>query len=162
MGRHQHPFLFCFGLGYTAQALGRALLAEGWRVAGTSRSEDGAAALRRQGWTAHAFSRGESLAPSAFAGATHILVSLPPDETGDAALATQGDSIADLAPSWLGYLSTTGVYGDRGGGWVDESADLNPVGERGRRRVAAETGWLDLMRRRGTPVHLFRLAGIYG
>jgi nucleoside-diphosphate-sugar epimerase len=62
----------------------------------------------------------------------------------------------------VGYLSTTGVYGDRAGGWVDESGELRPTGDRGRRRVAAETAWLDLWRRRGVPVHVFRLAGIYG
>ncbi len=161
-GEHQHPYLFCFGLGYTAQALACAVLREGWRVAGTSRTDEGAAALSRAGWTAFGFSREKSLDPACFAGATHILVSVPPDEQGDAVLDFLGEAIADTAPAWLGYLSTTGVYGDRGGGWVDESADLRPVGERGRRRVAAESGWLALMRRRGTPVHLFRLAGIYG
>ena len=162
MAAHQQPFLFCFGLGYTAQALGRVLAAAGWRVAGTSRSAAGAAELERDGWTAVAFSRDHTLAPACFAGATHILVSVPPDEAGDPVLQAMGEVIADQRPAWLGYLSTTGVYGDRGGGWVDESADLLPVGERGRRRVAAESAWRDLMRRRGTPVHLFRLAGIYG
>jgi nucleoside-diphosphate-sugar epimerase len=159
---HQPPFLFCFGLGYTAQALARALAPEGWRVAGTSRSDEGAAALRRAGWTAFGFSRETALDPACFAGATHILVSVPPDAAGDPVLDVMGEALADRHPAWLGYLSTTGVYGDRGGGWVDEGSDLLPAGERGRRRVAAETGWLDLMRRRGTPVHLFRLAGIYG
>ncbi len=73
------------------------------------------------------------------------------------------DDIAALPGlRWLGYLSTTGVYGDRGGGWVDESSALLPSGERGRRRVASEQGWLDLWRRRGVPVHVFRLAAIYG
>ena len=66
------------------------------------------------------------------------------------------------ALAWLGYLSTTGVYGDRGGGWVDETSRLQPTGDRGRRRVAAEQGWLDLWNRRGVPVHIFRLAAIYG
>jgi nucleoside-diphosphate-sugar epimerase len=88
-------------------------------------------------------------------------VSVPPDGTGDPVLATHGNDIpAEL--SWVGYLSTTGVYGDRGGGWVDETAALLPTGERGRRRVAAEADWLDLWRSRGVPVHIFRLAGIYG
>jgi nucleoside-diphosphate-sugar epimerase len=63
---------------------------------------------------------------------------------------------------WLGYLSTTGVYGDRAGGWVDEQSRLNPASERGRRRVAAETGWRRLWQDHGLPVHVFRLAGIYG
>jgi nucleoside-diphosphate-sugar epimerase len=162
MDSDQHPFLFCFGLGYTAQALAGSLAGEGWRVAGTSRTAEGAAALGRAGWTAFAFSRENRLDPACFAGATHILVAVPPDSDGDAVRDLMGEAIADQHPAWLGYLSTTGVYGDRAGGWVDESAELLPVGERGRRRVAAEKGWLDLMRRRGTPVHLFRLAGIYG
>ncbi len=74
-----------------------------------------------------------------------------------------GEDIAALPGlRWLGYLSTTGVYGDRGGGWVDETARLLPTGERGRRRVAAEQGWLGLWHDSGVPVHIFRLAGIYG
>ena len=79
-------------------------------------------------------------------------------------LAQHGGDIGTLAGqlSWLGYLSTTGVYGDRTGGWVDETARLLPTGERGRRRVAAEQGWLQLWRDRGAPVHIFRLAAIYG
>jgi nucleoside-diphosphate-sugar epimerase len=78
-------------------------------------------------------------------------------------LARHGADIARLSGlRWVGYLSTTGVYGDRDGGWVDESSELRPTGERGRRRVVAETAWLDLWRRHGLPVHVFRLAGIYG
>ena len=162
MTAHQPPFLFCFGLGYTAQALARVLRAEGWRVAGTSRGAESAAALRRAGWDSFVFSGAEPLDPASFAGATHILLSVPPDEGGDPVLAAHGEAIADLEPQWVGYLSTTGVYGDRAGGWVDEHSRLEPVGERGRRRVAAEAGWLDLAHRRDLPLHLFRLAGIYG
>ena len=162
MAAHHPPFLFCFGLGYTAQALARALMAEGWRVAGTSRSAEGVAALAEAGWRAFPFSRTAALDPAAFAGATHVLASVPPDEAGDPVRDLLGEAIADQHPAWLGYLSTTGVYGDRQGGWVDETADLLPAGERGRRRVAAESGWHELMRLRGTPLHIFRLAGIYG
>jgi nucleoside-diphosphate-sugar epimerase len=92
-----------------------------------------------------------------------MLVSVPPDAAGDPVLAIHGQDIAATSGlSWLGYLSTTGVYGDRDGGWVDENAPLLPTGERGRRRRAAEQGWLDLWRDRGVPVHIFRLAAIYG
>jgi nucleoside-diphosphate-sugar epimerase len=88
---------------------------------------------------------------------------VPPDEAGDPFFDRHRDDIAGIRDlAWLGYLSTTGVYGDRDGGWVDESAELRPTGERGRRRVAAEAAWLDLWRERGVPVHIFRLAGIYG
>jgi nucleoside-diphosphate-sugar epimerase len=91
------------------------------------------------------------------------LISVPPDAEGDPVLAEHAHDIAALRGlRWLGYLSTTGVYGDRGGGRVDEDSALAPSSERGRRRVAAEAGWLDLHRRQGVPVHIFRLAGIYG
>jgi nucleoside-diphosphate-sugar epimerase len=91
------------------------------------------------------------------------LISVPPDAESDPVLAEHAHDIAALRGlRWLGYLSTTGVYGDRGGGWVDEESDLAPSGDRGRRRVVAEAGWLDLHRRRGVPAHIFRLAGIYG
>ena len=153
--------LFCFGLGYSAGFLARALAGEGWSIAGTSRT--GAAAS--DGVRIHRFSRLAPLADAArdLAGTTHLLLSVPPDEAGDPVLAEHGSDLAGLADlRWLGYLSTTGVYGDRGGGRVDETAALTPSGERGRRRVAAEAGWLELHRRHGLPVHVFRLAGIYG
>jgi nucleoside-diphosphate-sugar epimerase len=153
--------LFCFGLGYSAGFLCRALVGDGWSIAGTSR--EGAAATDR--FAIHRFTRGMPLADpaAALAGATHLLISVPPDAEGDPVLAEHAHDIAALrGRRWLGYLSTTGVYGDRGGGRVDEDSALAPSGERGRRRVAAEAGWLDLHRRQGVPVHIFRLAGIYG
>jgi len=155
--------LFCFGLGYSAQALGRRLVAEGWTVTGTCRGGERAAALRRAGFAAVWFERDRPLPTAALDPVSHILVSIPPDENGDPALDLHLADIARLPRlSWLGYLSTTGVYGDRGGGWVDEGDPPAPSGERGRRRVVAETRWLDTWRGRGVPVHIFRLAAIYG
>ncbi len=157
------PHLFCFGFGYTARVLARRLAAEGWIVAGTCRTADKATALRATGFRVEVFDRDRPLPTEALDRVTHFLVSVPPDAAGDPVLAMHGEDIAAIKRlRWLGYLSTTGVYGDRGGGWVDETAALSPSGERGRRRVAAEAGWLDLWRRRGVPVHIFRLAGIYG
>ncbi len=145
--------LLCFGLGYSAQALVRRLGPE-WTVTGTTRSSDGA--------LLH-FDREHGLGKAEFAGVTHILVSIPPDEHGDPVIDGHAGEIAGLTSlRWLGYLSTTGVYGTRDGGWVDENSQLQPTGPRGERRVAAEAGWLDLWRRHGVPVHIFRLAGIYG
>ncbi len=156
---------FCFGLGYTAGFLARALAADGWRLRGTCRTPDARDRLAASGIEAHLFDRAHPLANAAtlLGEATHVLSSVPPDELGDPVLDLHGRDLAalDHAP-WLGYLSTTGVYGNRDGAWVDESSALAPTGERGRRRVAAEEGWLDLHRRNGLPVHLFRLAGIYG
>ncbi len=177
------PRLFCFGLGYTALALARRLRADGWAVAGTCRGEDKRARLADQGLQAHLFDRGRPLDDAGvLAGATHLLSSVPPDAAGDSVLDHHGADIAALVPApespsampagasgdpsprlaWIGYLSTTGVYGDRAGGWVDETAALAPTGARGRRRLAAERGWLALGRDHVLAVHLFRLSGIYG
>jgi len=153
--------LFCFGLGYSARALVARLRARGWAVAGTTRSAEQAAALTAEGIEAFRFDRGEPLgdAAAALAGATHLLSSVPPDVDGDPVLDQHKDEIAACATlGWIGYLSTTGVYGDRAGGWVDEDSALTPTGERGRRRLEAERAWLALPK----PAHIFRLAGIYG
>ena len=157
------PRLFCFGLGYTALALARRLAAEGWVVSGSCRGADKAAALSQAGIAVYLFDRDASMPREALAGISHILLSIPPDVAGDPVLAAHGDDIAAMQGlCWVGYLSTTGVYGDRGGDWVDETSALLPTGERGCRRVAVEQGWLELWRSRGVPVHIFRLAGIYG
>ena len=157
------PSLFCFGLGYTALALARRLQAEGWRIAGTCREAGRQEELARLGIAARLFDRDRPLADarSLLAGFTHLLSSVPPDEAGDPVLDLHGPDITSRSElAWIGYLSTTGVYGDRQGGWVDEESALRPTGERGRRRVAAEAGWRALGQR--LPVHIFRLAGIYG
>ncbi len=157
--------LFCFGLGYTAQALAARLAGEGWQVGGTVRGEAAREALVAKGYRVYRFDRGHALddPAAALAGATHILSSVPPDEAGDPVLDCHGGRIAALdGLRWVGYLSTTGVYGDRGGGAVDEGSGRRPASERARRRVAAEDGWLALWRDHGAPVHLLRLAGIYG
>jgi nucleoside-diphosphate-sugar epimerase len=160
------PRLFCFGLGYSALALARRLHAGGWTVGGTCRGEDKRDALAREGIEAHVLDRDRPLddVTAALAGTTHLLSSVPPDAAGDPVLARHGGAIAAIGRTlaWVGYLSTTGVYGDRAGGWVDESSALQPTGERGRRRCAAEAAWLALWQQHGVPVHLFRLAAIYG
>jgi len=163
-GTAEQRALFCFGLGYTAGVLARTLTADRWPVVGTRRASDPGAAAS-EGVELLPFDRAHPLPDvrARLAEATHILSSVPPDERGDPVLEVHaGDIAAARNLRWIGYLSTTGVYGDRGGGWVDETASLLPTGERGRRRVAAENQWLDLWCRHGAPVHVFRLAGIYG
>lgn len=157
--------LFCFGYGFSTRALGALLGPAGWSLAGTCRSEEGCRALADAGIDAVPFAREAPLADAArlLAGTTHALLSIPPDADGDPALDRHGAAIAALpALEWIGYLSTTGVYGDTGGAWVDESAAPAPSGERGKRRLAAERGWRALGAAHGIRVHVFRLAGIYG
>ena len=159
------PRLFCFGLGYTARVLAAALMGEGWTVAGTCRDEATRADLAADGIDAFLFDRDRPLddAGAALGGATHLLSSVPPDAEGDPVLARHAGAITAVdGLAWAGYLSSTGVYGDTGGAPVDETAAVNPTSERGRRRAAAEEGWLDLWRAEGVPVHVFRLSGIYG
>ena len=153
--------LLSFGHGYSARALTPSLLAEGWEVIGTTRSEEKAAALRAEGVTPAIF--GADLAAE-IARATHVLVSAGPGEDGDPGLNTYRDALAlHLGRmDWVGYLSTTGVYGDHGGGWVDEATPLAPSTRRGRWRVEAEAAWQRFASETGAPLHVFRLAGIYG
>lgn len=148
--------LLSFGHGYSAQALARRLLPEGWRIVGTTRSENKAERLSAEGIEARVFP-GTDLSSDLDA-ATHLLVSAGPTAEGDPVLAELRDEIAARGFDWVGYLSTTGVYGDHEGGWVDEATPLAPSTERGKRRMRAEAEWqaLDL------PLHIFRLAGIYG
>jgi nucleoside-diphosphate-sugar epimerase len=158
--------LFCFGLGFSALTLAERLGARGWSIAGTVRTAEKHTALAARGIATHRFERGARLPDAArlLAGFDYILSSVPPDAAGDPVLDEHGADLAAQASHlrWVGYLSTTGVYGDRAGGWVDEASALEPTGERGRRRVAAERGWLALGEAAGLPVQLFRLAGIYG
>ncbi|MHB1217699.1 MAG: SDR family oxidoreductase [Alphaproteobacteria bacterium] len=155
--------LFCFGFGYTAAALAGALREEGWSVAGTCRGAAKRDALAAQGIETHPFDRVRPLDPAVLEGATCVLSSVPPDADGDPVADAHGADLARLEGlRWVGYLSTTGVYGDRKGGWVDEESVRDAASVRGQRRVAAEDAWLALHRDRGVPAHLFRLAGIYG
>lgn len=153
--------LFCFGLGYSARVIAHKLAAEGWQVAGTGRDEK--PGFGHQGFDIYTF---DGLAPMddadfALAGTTHILSSVPPSADGDPVLTWHASNIERVETlEWVGYLSTTGVYGDRGGDWVDEGCALQPTGERGRRRVAAEESWFELQT--DAAVQSFRLAGIYG
>ncbi len=156
--------LLVFGFGFSAEALARRL-GKDWHIVATCRTKEKQAALAARGIEVHLFDNTQPLASAGtiFSRATHLLSSVPAEDGRDPVLARHGAEIARLNQlRWIGYLSTTGVYGDRSGGWVDEESELKPTGERGRRRVAAETGWLDLWRRHGLPVHVFRLAGIYG
>ncbi|MEM9433581.1 MAG: SDR family oxidoreductase [Pseudomonadota bacterium] len=154
--------LLSFGHGYSAQALSRSLLASGWRVIGTTRSDEKALNLQETGIEPIVWP-GSDL-KEALGNATHILISAGPNENGDPVINALRSTIASAADGlvWAGYLSTTGVYGDQQGGWVDESTPLQPSTRRGQSRVAAERAWQELASQTGLPLHIFRLAGIYG
>ena len=154
--------LLVFGYGYTARVIGQQLKNEGWRVIGTTRSEDKAAVMSTDGIEPVLWPNADI--SDALADATHILLSAAPSEDGDPVLRLLGDNIRKNASQykWVGYLSTTAVYGDRDGGWVDENSDLSPSTRRGQLRADAEQAWLDLGAETNLPVHIFRLAGIYG
>lgn len=147
--------LLSLGHGYSAQALARLLIPQGWRVIGTTRSAAKAQALRAQGVEPVLW---QDDLTSALAQSTHFLSSIAPDESGDPVLLRYGQQIAATPLHWVGYLSTTAVYGDHKGAWVDETTALTPGTARGAARVAAEQAWSAL----GLPLHIFRLAGIYG
>jgi nucleoside-diphosphate-sugar epimerase len=128
------------------------LLARGWRVIGTAREAADVPGVEMIIWP------GQDIP---LTGVTHILSSIGPNAKGDPVLAHLRDEIATVAPdlAWVGYLSTTAVYGDRRGDWVDETTPIAPTSERGTWRAEAEAQW---QRVPDLPLHIFRLAGIYG
>lgn len=148
----EQPMMLLAGFGYSARALAPHLLKRGWRVVGTVRDasrvdEVAATGVEPAVWPP---------SPEIVSAATHVLSSASPDEAGDPVLRAIGDALGGQV--WVGYLSTTGVYGDRGGDVVEEDSPLTPSTERGKLRVKAEAEW----RETGLPLHFFRLAGIYG
>lgn len=144
--------LFVFGFGYSARALAE-MLGDEYTIAGTSRE-------RSEGviqWPGDCIT--EPLSRT-----THLLISAAPTTEGDPVLLGAKEDIRAIAHQlqWVGYLSTTGVYGDHQGGWVDESTPLTPTTIRGQQRVRAEAEWQAFAKEAGFPLHIFRLAGIYG
>ena len=153
-----HNVLLSVGHGYSARALAARLLADGWRVIGTTRDPEKAEAIRATGAEAVLWPPAD---PAALLDhATHLLASAAPDAEGDPVLRLCGEAIRARADrfAWAGYLSTTAVYGDRQGGEVDETSECRPATRRGQWRLDAERAWAAI----GLKLHVFRLAGIYG
>ncbi len=150
--------LLSFGHGYSAQALSRIL--SGWHITGTTRDAANFAAIKASGATPIHWPG--SAVP--LETATHLLISAAPGADGCPVYSALANRIAERAPhlQWVGYLSTTGVYGNHQGGWVDEETPLTPTTKRGEMRVAAERQWQRLAADGKLPLHIFRLAGIYG
>lgn len=157
--------LFCFGYGYTCDYVGHELLQRAdWSVAGTTRDVEKREVLKQRGIEAHLFDWETPLPDPMLVleDVTHLLISTPPNDDGDPTFLLHSEEILQLKNlKWIGYLSTTSVYGDRDGEWVDENSELRPSSQRGSRRKKAEDQWLSISSEQ-LPVHVFRLAGIYG
>ncbi|MEM6439261.1 MAG: SDR family oxidoreductase [Pseudomonadota bacterium] len=156
------PTLLSLGHGYCARRLARDLTSEGWRILAATRDPGKMPALAAAG--AEPVLWPLETAEDTLAQADHVLISVAPEDGRDPVLAALAPLLAEAASHlrWVGYLSTTGVYGDRGGAWIDETAERRSATARGQARVAAEDAWLALHAASGLPVHIFRLAGIYG
>lgn len=152
--------LFIFGLGFTGMQIAELARTHGWTVGGTCTQVDKAARLRAVGIEAVPFDGTTTISSETLATASHILCTIAPGTAGDPALRHCADLIGKAR--WLGYLSTTGVYGDHGGGWVDEATPANPTQPRSIQRLAAERAWQALGAGTGAAVDIFRLPGIYG
>jgi hypothetical protein len=157
--------IFFFGFGYTASWLAPVLEKCGWAISGTTTDEGKRDYLRAKGYDINLFDLDHPILDpqEIFDGVTHIIMSIPPGDAGDIAFNLHGEDIAAIPTlEWAGYLSTTGVYGNQDGAWVDESAPPNPDSRRGSLRLKAEQQWQSLYLQAGLPLHIFRLSGIYG
>lgn len=151
------PTLLLLGAGYTGQRLAAAATQMGWQVLSSRRQAPRSQESCR--WLVFDSREGLVPDPGALAGVTHLFVSIPPDgQPGDPALRLLGPLLADLPLQWVGYLSTTGVYGDTQGAWVDEQAPTPARPGRSQARLEAEQAW----RASGLPLQIFRLPAIYG
>lgn len=154
--RGSKPVALLFGAGYTAQALAPTLKKKGYKVIGTARN------AKKTGFTIIPFTK--ELSPKLIGALSQteiILSSIPPHDDGTDPVMAALPDLAQLAPNcrWAGYLSATSVYGDRNGQWAFEDERLHPVTQRGHNRIESELAWLE---QSDLPVHVFRLAGIYG
>jgi len=155
--------LFLFGYGFAGRALARRLAARGWEVAATHRDAQGAAQIAADGFEPLDVADRPTLV-RALGRTQALLTTAPPGPDGCPGLNALVGPMAEAGafPDWTGYLSTTGVYGDRRGGWVTEASRLAAQSVEGARRVSAERDWLEVGRGMGLTVTLFRLPGIYG
>ena len=156
------PCFFIFGFGYTAEFLARELAQLNFKVVGTTRDKDKILNGVQNYYKLIDFN-GDEIAHY-LRKATHILVSIPPSEQGDPVLSCFSDLMMHNKAhiQWMGYLSSTSVYGDHHGAWVTEESDSIAAGTQGKLRLVAENKWMVFARTQGIPLHIFRLAGIYG
>lgn len=160
---NQKNNLFCFGLGFTAQALVKRLPDTEWNVSGTFREKDKKGSLEKVTVFPFDGTQATEEISGALSNATHLLVSIPPQPSGDVVLQNFSSRIVECENlQWIGYISSTGVYGDTQGKWVDESSPLQPQTELNVRRIETEKQWLNLVKHHSLPVMVFRCVAIYG
>jgi len=155
--------LLCFGYGYVAETLSETLRLKDWTIIGTTTDSDKAEEMRQNGIKPIIFDHNHPIsAPfETLKDITHILISIPPNERGDLVYDLHREDIVDMKNlEWMGYLSTTGIYGNRDGTWVSETSEPAPTSRRGSLRHMAEKQWQSLEDE--CPLHIFRLSGIYG
>lgn len=157
----QNNHLLIFGFGYSAQYIAKELIPAGWRITATSRKpqehQEIVLGVQLLAYSADAVSR-------VLDGITHVLISVPPEVTGCPVYAQFASLLAAHHShiKWIGYFSTTGVYGNHQGAWVDEDSAINAQTPRAKARLIAEQQWLDLGKSIAAITAIFRLAGIYG
>ncbi|NDH71988.1 MAG: SDR family oxidoreductase [Rhodobacteraceae bacterium] len=149
--------MFIFGAGYTAGNLSKKLTEQGWTVYGTTRRQERFDEIAQSG--AHPLLIDDPTVSERLSACSHVLISAGPSENGDPTLNDYRSVFVENRFEWVGYLSTTGVYGGTEGEWVDEETPLHPTTTRGQQRKSAEEAWSEVP---NLPLHIFRLAGIYG
>lgn len=142
--------LFCFGHGYVASYLSKQVHTLGWKITGTSSHNNHPSFVNITSYSC----------ASIPADVTHMLLSIPPNMDGDIVIKDFGDMSKFPYLKWIGYLSSTGVYGNHNGDWVNENTTTTPSSTQAKQRLLAENQWLDLSNQ--LPIHIFRLSGIYG
>ena len=157
--------LFCFGLGYTGQHLANKLYDLGWQIKGTAQTTKPLEYIDNRDIQSFPFGGKKPIDPLKLLSGTvsHLISCIPPNDCGDPVIRHHTKNIIEAENiKWVGYLSTTGVYGNRDGKWVDENDAPRPSNIRSQNRLSAERSWLSLWEQYKVPVHIFRLAGIYG
>ena len=156
--------LFCFGHGFSSRALARRLIPKGWEISGTCRDIDSKNILNNEGqlYKYDGININKDIY-NAIDKSTHLLISIPPQVSKDPVLDRFSNEILNWKHlKWIGYISSTGVYGDAKGEWVDEKSTLNLATAINQRRAAVENAWLKLYKVNSLPIIIFRCGGIYG
>ncbi len=155
--------LFCFGMGFSSQALAKRFVPQGWQLSGTVRAAQGEIKTKNISVIIYDGSHPTLEISEAISHATHLLITIPPQPTGDVVLKNFSKEISRARHlRWIGYISSTGVYGDNQGEWVDESSPLRATSNRNLQRIEVESAWLKMGRDYDLPVMIFRCVGIYG